>query len=103
MCRDAESLVNGEISSFDFIVSLIIWYEILYRINLVGKKLQSKDTLLDVIIENLKGLVVYFKKYREIGFACVINKAKEIANSIGVDPEFTTKRSFSRKNNLMKF
>ena len=26
-----------------------------------------------------------------------INEAKEIANSIGVEPEFTVKRSFSRK------
>ena len=95
--RDAESLVNGELSRFDFIVSLVIWYEILYRINLVSKKLQSKDMLLDIAIENLKGLVVYFEKYREIGFACAINEAKEIANSIGVEPEFTVKRSFSRK------
>lgn len=47
VCRDADSLINGELSSFDFIVSLVIWYEVLYRINLVSKKLQSKDTLLD--------------------------------------------------------
>ncbi|XP_024978946.1 zinc finger MYM-type protein 1-like [Cynara cardunculus var. scolymus] len=48
LCRDAESLVNGELSSFEFIVSLVIWHEILYKINLVSKKLQSKDMLLDI-------------------------------------------------------
>ncbi|KAI3681585.1 hypothetical protein L6452_36385 [Arctium lappa] len=100
VCRDADSLVNGELSSFDFIVSLVIWHEILYRINLVSKKLQSKDMLLDIAIENLKGLVVYFEKYRENGFACAINEAKDIANNIGVEPEFTVKRSISRKKHF---
>ncbi|XP_024979003.1 zinc finger MYM-type protein 1-like [Cynara cardunculus var. scolymus] len=97
MCREAESLVNGELSSFEFIVSLVIWHEILYRINLVSKKLQSKDMLLDVAIQNLKGLVEYFEKYRESGFTCAIREAKEIASNIGIEPEFVVKRFFSRK------
>jgi len=62
VCRDVESLINGELSSFDFVLSLVIWHEILYRINLVSKKLQSKDMLLDVAVKNLEGLVVYFEK-----------------------------------------
>ncbi|XP_024992448.1 uncharacterized protein LOC112526392 [Cynara cardunculus var. scolymus] len=53
LCRDAESLVNGELSSFEFIVSLVIWHEILYKINLVSKKLQSKDMLLDVAFDEI--------------------------------------------------
>ena len=51
VCRDAESLVNGEFSNFEFILSLVIWHEILFRINLVSKKLQSKDMILDVTIK----------------------------------------------------
>ncbi|XP_024984170.1 zinc finger MYM-type protein 1-like [Cynara cardunculus var. scolymus] len=97
VCREAESLVNGELSSFEFIVSLVIWHEILYRINLVSKKLQSKDMLLDIAIQNLKGLVEYFEKYRENGFTRAIREAKEIASNIGVEPEFAVKRFFSRK------
>lgn len=97
VCRDAESLVNGELSSFEFIVSLIIWHEVLDKINLVSKKLQSKYMLLDVAVQNLERLVVYFEKYRENGFDCAINEAKEIVDKIGVEPEFAIKHSFSRK------
>ena len=38
VCRDAESLLNGEFSNFVFILSLVIWHEILFRINLISKK-----------------------------------------------------------------
>ncbi|GKD79923.1 zinc finger MYM-type protein 1-like protein, partial [Tanacetum coccineum] len=67
VCRNAESLVNDELSSFEFVLSLVIWYDILYKINLVNKKLQSTDMLLDVALKNLKGLVSYFENYRETG------------------------------------
>ena len=68
--RDVESLVNGAFTSFEFVVSLVIWHEVLYGINLVSKKLQSKDVILDIEMQNLKRLVVYFKKYREMGQMC---------------------------------
>ena len=56
MCRDADSLVNGEFSSFEFILSLVIWYDILYKINLVSIKLQSKEILLDVAVKKFRGV-----------------------------------------------
>lgn len=97
VCRDAESLINGEFSSFEFILSLVIWYEILFKINLVSKKLQSNDMLLDVAVKNLEGLVTYFENYRETGFDKAIIEAKQIAETIDVEPEFPIKRASYRK------
>lgn len=97
VCRDAESLVNGERFSFGFVLSLVIWYEVLYRINLVSKKLQSKDMLLDVAIRNLEGLVNFFEKYKENGFDAAISEAKDIAYTIDVEPKFSIKRISYRK------
>ncbi|KAJ9565715.1 LOW QUALITY PROTEIN: hypothetical protein OSB04_001681 [Centaurea solstitialis] len=94
VCRDVESLINGELSSFEFILSLVIWHEILYRINLVSKKLQSKDMFLDVAVQNLEGLVV------DNGFDLALIEAKEIAENIGVDPEFPVKRHACRKKHF---
>ncbi|KAL6515449.1 hypothetical protein OROHE_018483 [Orobanche hederae] len=65
--------------------------------NAVSKKLQSKDMLLDVAVQNLEGLVDYFKTYRKTGFDNAIIEAKEIANNMGIEPEFPIKRSFRRK------
>ncbi|XP_062028423.1 uncharacterized protein LOC133744306 [Rosa rugosa] len=61
-------------------------HDILYKINLVSKKLQSKDMLLDVALKNLEGLVSYFEKYRENEFNSTMTEAKEIANDMGVEP-----------------
>lgn len=72
-------------------------HEVLFRINLVSKKLQSKDMLLDVAIKNLEGLIKYFEIYRENGFDSAINEAREIAYTIKVVPEFPIKRNISRK------
>ncbi|XP_052622865.1 uncharacterized protein LOC128128093 [Lactuca sativa] len=60
----------------------VIWYDILYKINLVSKKLQSKEMLLDVAVKNLEGLINYFEEYRESGFDFANSEAKEIANSV---------------------
>ncbi|KAJ9541966.1 hypothetical protein OSB04_028472 [Centaurea solstitialis] len=65
--------------------------------SLVTKKLQSKDMLLDIAVQNLEGLVDYFEKHKDSGFDSAILEAKEIANTIGIEPEFPVKRSHFRK------
>ncbi|GKB63318.1 52 kDa repressor of the inhibitor of the protein kinase-like protein, partial [Tanacetum coccineum] len=55
------------------------------------KKLQSSDMLLDVAVKNLKGLVSYFENYRENGSDNAITQAKQIAETIDIEPEFTIK------------
>jgi uncharacterized membrane protein len=40
-------------------VGIVIWYEILYAINLVNKQLQEKDILIDIAIEKVKGLLSF--------------------------------------------
>lgn len=97
LSRDAEILASGELSSFDFILSLIIWHDILYKINLVSKKLQSQDMLLDVAVKILEGLVSFFENYRENGFNSAMIDAKEIALDIGIEPVFPIKRRVCRK------
>ncbi|XP_050386167.1 uncharacterized protein LOC126802569 [Argentina anserina] len=100
VCRDAGSLVNGEFSSFDFVLSLVIWHDILYKINLVSKKLQSKDMLLDVAVKNLEGRVSYFEKYREDGLNSAMSEAKEISLLMGIEPVFPIKRHVCRKKHF---
>ncbi|XP_075512422.1 uncharacterized protein LOC142547842 [Primulina tabacum] len=88
LSRDARLLATHELSSFEFLLSLVIWYDILYNINSVSKSLQSETMHIDVAVKQLKGLVSFFENYREEGFASAINSAKEIASNIRVDPVF---------------
>ncbi|KAM2694769.1 hypothetical protein EV1_039350 [Malus domestica] len=65
LSREAECLASGELSSFDFVLSLVIWYDILLKINMVSTKLQSEDMRLDVAVKALEALVTFFENYRE--------------------------------------
>ncbi|XP_074337196.1 uncharacterized protein LOC141674386 [Apium graveolens] len=96
ICWDAGKLALNEFSSFEFLLSLIIWHKILYKINLVSKNLQSEDMRLDVAIASLKGLVSFFEKYRENGFMSAMVDAKELAIEMDIEPMFLIKRRIKR-------
>jgi hypothetical protein len=76
--REAKGLANNELGEYEFIMAMIIWYELLHGISLVSKQLQAKDMLIDVSIENVQGLIS-FKRCREIGFLEALEEAKGIA------------------------
>jgi hypothetical protein len=63
----ANSLAKYEFEDFEFLLSLTIWYEVLFAVNSASKILQSKDMHIDVAINQLKTLIDFFKNYREIG------------------------------------
>ncbi|TYH12874.1 hypothetical protein ES288_A06G100600v1 [Gossypium darwinii] len=50
---ETESLVNALVS-FEFLLSMAIWYEILFAINMVCNKLQSKFMCIDITIKQLE-------------------------------------------------
>ncbi|WOG95350.1 hypothetical protein DCAR_0414665 [Daucus carota subsp. sativus] len=57
---EAKSLATNELGDFEFLIVIIIWYDILSAVNIVSKFLQSKDMLIDVAIENIIGLIFFF-------------------------------------------
>ena len=62
---EANCLATYEMKSFEFLLSMTIWYDILFVVNTLSKNLQSKDMHIDVAINQLEGLISYFKTYRE--------------------------------------
>ncbi|PWA66382.1 cytochrome P450 monooxygenase CYP71AV1 [Artemisia annua] len=93
----AKSLATNDLGDFEFLVAIVIWFEILYAVNLVSKKLQSSDILIDIAIKEVKGLISFFEEFRETGLSKAINDAKEIAVEMDVDPVFVQKRVIRRK------
>ncbi|KAM2007165.1 hypothetical protein ACFX15_002112 [Malus domestica] len=71
---------------------MTIWYEVLAAINEVSKDLQSKDICINVAIEQVQGLIAYFEKYRETGFAEDMINAKKLAIEMEIDSVFPEKR-----------
>ncbi|XP_062118367.1 uncharacterized protein LOC133831984 [Humulus lupulus] len=94
---DAETLATYNIQNFEFLVSMVIWYDLLFAVNTASKILQSEDMQIDVAIKELKILLSFLQKYRETGFEEALTKATEIASMMEVEPVFMEKRKVYRK------
>jgi hypothetical protein len=88
---ETNSLTKYEFGDFEFLLSLIIWYEVLFAVNSASKILQSKDMHIDVVINQLKILIDFFKNYRETGFVTAMSSAIEIAKELEIEPVFSRK------------
>ncbi|XP_074302386.1 uncharacterized protein LOC141633942 [Silene latifolia] len=94
---EAKSLALNELGDFEFLVAIILWYEMLYHVNLVSKHLQSKSMLIDIAIKEMKGLITFFEEFREIGLENAIEEAKKIAIELNINPVFPQRRVIRRK------
>nr|GEW09797.1 zinc finger MYM-type protein 1-like [Tanacetum cinerariifolium] len=94
---ESKSLATNEVGDFEFLVSTIIWYDILSVINFVSKKLQSDDMLIDIAVKEVEKLIAFFEEFRDTGFDKAINVAKEISIEMNIDPVFRQKRVIRRK------
>jgi hypothetical protein len=56
------SLAKYEFGDFEFLLSLTIWYEVLFAVNSVSKILQSKDMHIDVANKSIKNSYRFFQK-----------------------------------------
>ena len=96
---ECQSLVSA-LENFEFIVGLVIWHDILFSINKVSKKLQSKIVSIDATLKHIEGVISYFKKYRDEGFTSSMDIAKNIASELNIEPIFPTKRQRKRKKHF---
>ncbi|KAK9691121.1 hypothetical protein RND81_09G177100 [Saponaria officinalis] len=96
---EAKSLYNA-LGSFEFLLGMIIWYEILFVINKVSKKLQSKSMCIDTAIVQVEGIMSYFEKFRVDDFLSCMDIAKNIALDMDVEPTLPTKRHIIRKRHF---
>ncbi|XP_022028498.1 zinc finger MYM-type protein 1-like [Helianthus annuus] len=100
---EAKSLEEYELGDFEFLAQIVIWFELLSKVNVVSKRLQAKDVVLDVAIDELDKLIKFFKNYREVGFSKALDEAREIANEIGVNAEFRQKPIFSLETRFEQY
>ncbi|KAK4710448.1 hypothetical protein R3W88_004961 [Solanum pinnatisectum] len=94
---EANCLAIFELENFEFLLGMTIWYDVLFAVNSISKSLQSKAIHIDVAIDQLRGLVSFFKTYREEGFTSAMISAKEIALEMNIEPVFRKKRVIYRK------
>lgn len=94
----SSSLIN-KLKSFKFICSIIIWHDLLSRINIVSKMLQNSKLNIAECTEALKNLGAYVSSQRtDESFEHFLSSASSLANELEVAPYFpeTRKRKKSR-------
>lgn len=93
--KDAESkfLANSllaKIKSFKFICSLLIWFEILSKINIVSKALQKSDVVLSEAVKMIDHAKISLSEFRnESAFGEFLNSAKTVAEEVDAIAEFS--------------
>ncbi|XP_048621665.1 zinc finger MYM-type protein 1-like [Brassica napus] len=99
---DAECLVTSEthgIGNYEFLLSMVIWYKLLFAVNTVSKSLQSEKMNIEGAVSQLEGLLSFFRNYRERGFESAKTDVKKIAEAMEIEATFPTqkKRVIKRK------
>jgi hypothetical protein len=93
---ECQSLVSA-LENFEFLVGLVVWHDILFSINKVSKKLQSKIVSIDATLKHIEGVMSYIMKYRDDGLTSSMETTKILASELEVEPTFRTKRKSKRK------
>jgi hAT family C-terminal dimerisation region len=89
----------AEKMNFEFILSVCIWYDILTKINVASKALQSITSNLQAAIICLENVATFLEQYKLNGYERARQDAEEICKSLGVEVVFieTRKRSANRE------
>lgn len=93
---ETRSLLNV-VSSYEFLLALAIWHDLLFAANTVSKNLQSEKMHLGVASELLDGLLNFLEQYRNEGFVSATLVAKEMSESLDVKPKFQEVRQRKKR------
>lgn len=94
----------SKLKSFKFICSLVVWHEILFRINIISKQLQKEDMNIAKAVELISKVKEHFEKMRtEKGFEEVLVDAREIAETLETEATFPTESQVRPRRVKRKF
>ncbi|XP_023220889.1 uncharacterized protein LOC111622700 [Centruroides sculpturatus] len=86
---EAKSLADN-LEKFEFLLSLVIWYDVLFHVNLVSKSMQSERVDLSDATKMMHKCLKFLKEYRDKGLTKALIAAKDIAEEAEISPEFET-------------
>lgn len=105
-CRTEALSLAKALKKFSFLVTLVIWYDVLVQINLACKLLQSNNIPLDEAMRILNETKQFLLKYKTTGFASAVSTAKELAEELEMsasDMKFESESSMRRRKKTIQF
>ncbi|CAH2314604.1 zinc finger MYM-type 1-like [Pelobates cultripes] len=102
LARIEASSLAKELNKFKFLCLIILWFNILSRINSVSKVLQSQSIYLPDVVELLESIKTIFQSYRtDDGFEDLLKEAGELAVEMEIDPVFPPQVHQTRKKKVV--
>lgn len=93
-----------KLQNFEFICVLILWYNILSKIDIVSKIIQKPNFDVAQCCTHLNNLKKFLKAYRsDEGFNDLLIDAKEIASSLDIEPKFKKQRGLKPRKVKKQF
>ncbi|XP_074026384.1 zinc finger MYM-type protein 1-like [Leptinotarsa decemlineata] len=87
---EAQSIAK-KIADFKFVASLVVWYNILFEINLTSKVLQSQESNLNTVTNALLKTKTFFESCRsDLGLEKMLVEAKEISEEMNIEASFAS-------------
>lgn len=95
---DCKAILN-EIFTFEFVVAVHVWYEILLRVNNISKLWQSVEVNLKGAIDTLCSFCNWIQEYRNTGFEKAVAQARLFVekSSYEIPTQFKEKRIVRKK------
>ncbi|KAF0749388.1 zinc finger MYM-type protein 5-like [Aphis craccivora] len=99
---DCEAILK-EMLTFEFIVAIHVWYEILLRVNNISKIWQSVQVNLKMAVDSLNNFCNWIQEYRDIGFNKSIIESRQFIekSSYEIELNFKNKRIAKKKKCLV--
>ena len=93
---ETKSLI-ADLSKWSFLLSVFIWYDILFQVNKASKILQSYGVSLHTMETEIQATEKFLQNYRTTGFDSAATSAVEIAQELDIDPSFPPSRSGKKR------
>jgi hypothetical protein len=97
---EAKSIID-ELMIFEFVISLVIWLDILGQVKIVNKILQDPKMDLNASASSIGSLITFLEKYRTNGFENAKLVGMEIVKYIGGTANFKGKRPRNKKKKCL--
>ena len=94
--NDVRSLIL-RIETWSFILSIVVWHDILFHINKTSKVMQTTGVSMEVVEKEIKATEEVLKKYREDGYSGAVATAREIAEGLQIERSFAESRTRRRR------
>lgn len=93
---EAKSLAE-HMEGFEFLFTLVIWYDILFQVNIVSKAMQSETMDISNASKLLEKCLIFVTEYRNTGYSTAIITAKDTASEAEIKPVFKAVRIRRKK------